>query len=345
MNYWIHRISYEAYVSYPLLEKNLLSIGFWDYATEDFLNKTTDGDGEYFDNEFQLANKEKSTKYRYSLWYFINEMDKGDWVIVPGDGVFSIYEILDRKAILPSHIELKDLKDWNGNKIKQGDEKFFVNINNEDVYIGFLRRVKPIRKDISRSAFADNSLTKRLKTQWTTSNVNDLEKNIKNSIERFDQNKPIDLKYSLLDSSVKTWLELIYSELNDDKFENLVCSYFSQIGCTDVYRPSKNKANKAGDVDVITTFDQLHTIIHVQAKFHEPESETDEWAVEQINEFARSKAATDDGFLRQYWVISSSESFSENAVNLAKENNILLINGKEFAKMLILSGIQKIVEL
>jgi len=106
VNYWIHRISYEASASYPLLAKNLLSIGFGGYATEDFLDKTTDGDGEYFDKEFQLANNGKSTKYRYSLWYFLNEMDKGDWVIVPGNGVFSIYEILERKAILPSHIEL-----------------------------------------------------------------------------------------------------------------------------------------------------------------------------------------------------------------------------------------------
>jgi len=239
-----------------------------------------------------------------------------------------------------THIELNDLKDWYGNEIKQGEKKFFVNSNNEDIDIGFLRRVKPICNDISRSAFADNALTKRLKTQWTTSNVNDLENSIKASISRFEENRPIDLKYSILKSSVNTWLKLIYSELNDEKFENLVCNYFIQIGSTDVYRPSKNEANKKGDVDVIATFEQLHTIIHVQVKFHE--GETDEWAVEQINEFARSKADTDDGFLRQYWVISTSECFSENAVNLAKENDVLLIDGKEFVRMLILSGIQKI---
>ena len=343
MNYWIHRISVEARASYPLLERDLLSIGFWDYATEDFLNKTTDGNGEYFDEQFQSTHKGESTKYRWSLWYFLYEMDKSDWVIVPSDGVFSIYEILEKKAILPSQIELDELKDWNGNKITQGKDKFLIDNNNEDIEIGFLRRVKPIYRNISRSAFADNSLTKRLKTHWTTSKVNDLEDNIKASIVRFEKNKPINLKYSILESSVNTWLKLIYSELNDGKFENLVCSYFVQIGSTDVYRPSKNETNKKGDVDVIATFEQLHTIIHVQVKLHEVE--TDEWAVEQIKDFAKSKADIDDGFLRQYWVISSSECFSENAINLAKENNVLLIDGKEFVRMLILSGIQKVGEL
>jgi hypothetical protein len=90
-------------------------------------------------------------------------------------------------------------------------------------------------------------------------------------------------------------------------------------------------------------FDQLYTIINVQAKLHEVE--TDEWAVKQINDFALSKENADDGYLRQYWVISSADSYSENAICLAKEKNVLLINGKEFVRMLILAGIQRIGEL
>jgi len=172
MNYWIHRISYEARATYPLLDMGFLSIGYLYYATEEFLEKSTNGDREYFDNEFQ-TNEGSLPRRRYSLWYFLSEMGKGDWIIVPGNGVFSIYEILEKSAILPSQIELNNLKDWYGNPIIQTDG-FLVDSENKDIDIGFLRRVKLIYKDISRSKFADNSLTKRLKTLWTTSNVNDL---------------------------------------------------------------------------------------------------------------------------------------------------------------------------
>jgi Holliday junction resolvase-like predicted endonuclease len=315
-----------------------LSIGFWDYADEEFLNKSINGDGEYFESEFRKL-EGRLPKRRWSLWYFLTAMDKGDWVIVPGDGVFSIYEILDKNAILPSHIEFNNLKDWNGLPVKQ-ENGFFYDNDNNNIDIGFLRRVEPVCLNIPRSAYADNSLTKRLKTQWTTSDVNDLEESIKASIKRYNEKKPINIKFSILESSVDTWLKIIYSDLDDKKFEELVRCYFLQIGSTDAYIPSRNEQNKKGDVDVIATFEQLHTIINVQVKLHEVE--TDEWAIEQIKEYAKSKANSDDGYLRQYWVISSAENYSESAVRLAKENNVLLIDGREFAKMLILSGIQKL---
>jgi len=343
MNYWLHRISYEGKLSYPLLEDNYLSIGFWDFATEEFLKKSTEGDGEYFDNQFSVNDNGSLPRNRWSLWYFLYEMDKGDWVIVPGDGVFSIYEIEERSAILPSQIKFENLLDWNGNKVFQSDEGFFLDSNEEDIYIGFIRKVKPLYKNISRYEFADNALTKRLKTQSTTSNINDLEKNIKKALDLFKKKKPIDLKNMLIDLSINSWFEIIYNELNPEKFENLVCKYFLQNGCTEVYKPSKNESGKKGDVDVIATFEQLRTIINVQVKYYK--GETNEWAIEQITEFADSKNILDDGFIRQYWVISSSDTFSETAINLAKENNVILINGKEFTRMLLLSGIQKIEEL
>jgi len=344
MQYWLHRISYEGKLSYPLLEKNYLSIGFWDQATEEFLNKSTAGDGEYFDNQFSPNENGNLPRNRWFLWYFLYEMEKGDWVIIPGDGVFSIYEILEQNAFLPSQMEFENLIDWNGNKIIQNNEGFFIDSDDEDIYIGFLRKVKPLYKNISRYDFADNALNKRLKIQSTTSNINDLENNIKKALELFKKNKPIDLKNTLIELSVNNWFGTIYNELNHDKFENLICKYFIQTGCTDVYKPSKNESNKKGDVDVVATFEHLRTIINVQAKHYQ--GETNEWAVEQIMEFAHSKKnKLDDGFIRQYWVISSSDVFSEKAINLAKENNVLLINGKEFVRMLLLSGIQKVEEL
>jgi hypothetical protein len=39
MNYWLHRISHHAEIAYPLLDKGYLSIGFSDFATQEFIKK------------------------------------------------------------------------------------------------------------------------------------------------------------------------------------------------------------------------------------------------------------------------------------------------------------------
>ena len=38
MNYWLHRISHLAELSYPLLEKGYLTIGFSDFSDELTIN-------------------------------------------------------------------------------------------------------------------------------------------------------------------------------------------------------------------------------------------------------------------------------------------------------------------
>ena len=42
------------------------------------------------------------------------------------------------------------------------------------------------------------------------------------------------------------------------------------------------------------------------------------------------------------WVISTCEDFSDEAKNKAKDSKIRLINGKEFARMILEQGLQNI---
>jgi len=49
-----------------------------------------------------------------------------------------------------------------------------------------------------------------------------------------------------------------------------------------------------------------------------------------------------DGYSRQYWVVSSSDTFSTESYNQAKEHNILLIDGKQFVRMLLDIGIESL---
>jgi predicted Mrr-cat superfamily restriction endonuclease len=345
MQYWLHRISWLAHVSYPLLNEGYLSIGWSDFSDEEFLEKSSEEDGEYFDERFG-AEYGYLPRNRYSLWYFLADMAKGDIVIVPSKwGTFSIYKIEEANAILPSSFVLNEgLVDWNGKKIKFNKSKQLILEDEKDYLdIGFLRKVKPIQEEIPRAEYANAALTRRMKIQNTTANINDLKDDVVSAIDAFKKNKPINLKSTLLDKSIDLWLSIIKKELNPDKFEKLILLYFQRVGASNVYIPPKNENNKAGDVDIVAEFEHIKSTICVQVKFHD--NETNDWAIEQIKESAESKKYCGDSYTTHYWVITSGDSFTEEAKRLASENNIVLIDGREFVRMFIEIGIQNITEI
>jgi predicted Mrr-cat superfamily restriction endonuclease len=342
MQYYLHRIAHLQHISYPLLEKGFLSIGFSDFSNEDFIKKVSERDWNYFEKTFKDL-WGIIPRIRYSLWRFTAEMSKGDWVIVPGWGTYSIYEIEDDGAILTSEMIIDDnFTAWGSRKILR-DNTGFLMLDGDKEYldIGFLRKVKIIAKDISRYDYADSALTSRMKIRCTNANISDLEKNINNSLKLFKENKPIDLKSILYELTVDNWLKAILSELNDNKFEKLVQNYFLSIGAADAYISSKNESGKDGDVDIVAVFESIRTIINVQVKYHK--GQTSDWAIKQIKDFAKSKEELSDGYSRQYWVISSSDSFSDEGIELAKESNVILIDGRQFVKMLMDAGIQRLI--
>lgn len=341
MNYWLHRIKHFENVSYPLLEKGYLSIGFSDLCNAKvFENVAKKGDMEYLNEACEKAWGVK-LRSRYSLWYFLHEMKKGDYVIVPSWRTFFIVQLSDDLPIMitDNNIDLPET-DWNGTKLKRKKSNF-LQLENEDIDIGYLRKVKIIYREIPRSEYADSALTSRMKIRITTANISDLEDNIKKAMSSFKRKEPINLKSGILEKTIDICNEKILDELNPDKYEKLVKWYFKKAGASETEIPSKNSAGKSGDVDVIATFENIRTIIYVQVKFYQ--GETSEWAIEQIKDFAySSKDSFDDDYHRQYWVISSSETFSDESKRLARKNNILLIEGKQFVEMILNVGLDSL---
>jgi hypothetical protein len=47
----------------------------------------------------------------------------------------------------------------------------------------------------------------------------------------------------------------------------------------------------------------------------------------------------DDGYSKIYWVISSADNFSKESYDFAKEAKVQLVDGKQFATMLLEAGI------
>lgn len=332
---FLHRISYHAEVAYPLLDKGYLSIGFSDFCISENIGEIRDEDWCGFENCFDdvWGNRPKN---RHTLWRFVRDMKKGDWVVVPNWNSFSIYEIEEDYAISPSELsEFLAIEDWSGNAINLNEELLYSNGNLID--LGFFKKVKTIKKEIPRNEYADSALTSRMKIRQTNANVSDLRESIEKSIIAFDKNQPINIYAQIIEKTSEHILFTIKSELNPDKFELLIQWYFERIGASFTHIPPKNEREKEGDADVVAVFEPLKLIVYTQIKFHG--GETSAWAVEQIKNYKEQKERMDDGYSKICWVISSADDFSKQAYELAKENKIQLINGMQFTRMLLEAGI------
>lgn len=336
--YWLHRISHVMDVSYPLLENGYLSIGFSDFSSSKFILESRNK-WKVFEKYF-LDIWEYLPKSRYTLWRFISEMKKGDWIIIPSWGNFNIYEITDDKVYLPIEINTESILSWdNLSIIKSDDGK--INYNNKSkelIDLGFLRKVKTICDDIPRSKYADSSLTARLKARQTNLNISDLKDSILSSLEAFKLEKPINIQSQLIEESLEPMVKIIKRSLNPDKFERLIKKYFDNIGATKTEIPSKNERDKLGDADIISTFESLKTIFYVQAKFHT--GKTGKFALNQIDEYVQyKKESLDDDYTKTPWVITTADSFTEESIEIGKRLNIQLLDIRTFVKMILESGI------
>ena len=113
----------------------------------------------------------------------------------------------------------------------------------------------------------------------------------------------------------------------------------AQTGATSVDYPAKNAPDKEGDADVVATFEQIKTIIYVQAKHHK--DETPDWAIQQIKDYQSKEAASDDGYTRSAWVVSTCDRYTTACQEAAKSSGVLLFDGLQFAEMILRAGIDR----
>lgn len=337
MRIWLHRISHHAEVAYPLLDNGYLSIGFSDFSKPDFIKDVCGENGwqsfeKYFDDIWGSR-----PRTRTNLWRFVAEMDKGDLVVVPSWGTFSVYELTEEMAKPVSEIELTNIKDWHSNSVEKKADGLLYRATGELIDLGFVRQVKLIKKSIPRYEYADAALTSRMKIRSTNADISDLQLSIEKAIAAFDKGQTLNIYSQIISKTRQHILDTIRTELTPDKFELLVKWYFQRIGASDVYIPSKNESGKDGDADVVAVFEPIKTIIYSQVKFHI--GETSSWAIEQIKSYKDQKDTMDDGYSKISWVISSADNFTQQSYDYAKEAKVQLVDGKQFATMLLEAGI------
>ncbi len=345
-NIWLHRIKHHAEVSHRLLEQGYLTIGFSDFATPDFVVEVKEGGWDGMEDAIasEWGEDHRHTRVRYNLWRFTQEMKAGDWVVVPIWEYFSIYEIVGTEPQLIGELDASNVSDWHNNPVAMYDGLLYRE-DGELIDLGFFWRVKPVRTGLSRYDYADAALTSRMKFQGTNVAIpEEMRSSIQKAITAFDNERPINLRSEIADAMTANVLTLLNNNLNPDKFERLVKWYFERVGATSAFIPAKNESGKEGDADVIATFEPVKTIFYAQVKFHT--GETSDWAVQQINAYQKSKAEKDltDEYTQVAWVVSLGFTYSEEAINLAKEQKIQLINGEQFTTMLLEAGLAGIDE-
>ena len=339
VKYWLHRISHEWDVSYSLLADGYLTIGWASLTNTNIIaSMGAKVDTAYYE-QIMAEQGLQGNRSRWALWYFFS-FSVGDIVVVPMyNGEFSIYRVTE-KAIritdLPDHEELQS---EDTTVIRRRKDGFFVRPDESLVDLGFAVKVSPIKEHISRYEYADNKLTSRMKIRQTNADISDLAESIQNVI---GADTPINLYATIIEELSDKLLEAISSQLTPDKFELLVKWYFQKLGATRVFRPAKNENGKwdGADADVVAEFDPLKIVFYVQVKLHD--SVTSQWSVEQISKYKDQHENVSGEVTLIPWVISSAREFSTDAVSMAQDTSVRLINGLEFSRMLIDAGITDI---
>lgn len=342
MKYYLHRISHHMEWSYPLLEqRGLLSIGWAGLgARPGFVSEHRDDWSRVADTVEGLWGK---LRQRFGLKRFL-EMEQGDRVVVPTWGAFHVYKIADSERLVPAQIEkeLKEIRNWQ-DKLAVIREGYIETLGEEGtrVDLGFFRRVSGIELGIPREGYADAALTSRLKVRQTNVEITDLRESIENAIRRHKEHRPINLRRQVLDKCESAVRETILDVQNPDQFEKLIARYFECQGAN-AEIPAKNQRDKEGDADIVATFESLKLIVYVQAKRHD--GETDDWAVKQIKQYAADKSTigSDEEFTRLAWVVSTADKFSGACQERARQSQVRLIDGNEFARMLLDTGIERL---
>ena len=340
--YYLHRINNAPEASYSLLEKGFLTLGWESFADTRILDAAR-ADG-YPD--FDIITKEKGenkNRSRWNMWYFAR-MDSGDTVVVPlYGGCFSVYRICGRaKPIADLEKSISSISGkWNKHTIVWKDHRLFDDEGKLD--LGFFVQVEPVVENVPRRIVA-GALISRMKIRTTTADITDIKEFVDAAVIAGRENKPITLYEEAINSLAKELQKKIQKTLDDSKFEQLIKWYMIKIGASSAWIPSKNERGKkdGADADVIADYEHLRFLVYVQAKHHT--GETDEWAVRQVSSYKIQKGEDVPDYTYATWVITSADKFSQGAIRMAKELGVRLINGMDFAQMLLNVGLLDINE-
>ena len=326
----MHRIRNEWQTGDVLLGQGYLSIG-WNGMDEDVVGFVRNGQWQEFDEAIRVFSGGELLRNRGCLWRFL-ELEPGDYVVVPHvNKEFSIF-LVEEGAMPVSKLVLpEDICNKAGQKFWVTDEGIKEEEREGAIDIGFVIKGKVVNR-IPKS-YAKARLVSRMKARQTNVGANDLKDEILAAKELREEP---DFHRELLDAGKASVLKVL-REQAPDQMEAIVRWYMEKIGADEVYKPASHGKNKmeVSDADVVGEFYNLNLTVFVQVKRHE--GVTNDWAVNQVSKYSEYNSERNDvNYIS--WVISTADSFSEAAIHSAEDAGVRLIDGREFAEMLLECG-------
>lgn len=135
--YWIHNIDQEIEVSYPLLNMDILSIGWSDFGKDDTFPMITDETA-----VFRNLTQPCDGRELMDLGRFLNQMKNGDYVIVPNypnQDCISVFRVCGEAYSLHK-LNVPELKDLRGHTVNLNEEHK-LEVFGREFDLGFFRKV------------------------------------------------------------------------------------------------------------------------------------------------------------------------------------------------------------
>lgn len=346
-NIWMHRCNHYGKAAWEMLGYDYDSKKFSDengcyisvgcesgkWSIEEY-NSIKNSEDKWKEFEKHYTNGSKP-RYRYFLYKFFFEFKKDDYIVVPSGGEFHVFQI-----------ESDDMFTYDGKDeiIKKRFDQIGLKLENKDDDFKFFRKVKPIRVQIPRKGYAVGELCSKLKYQGTTLEITDT------AAEEFKNALKADGPFSIYDRSIEKLKEELYNnalkKLTPDQLESLISWYFKKKGADiyDILKKNYSDKIEKEDVDVLGIFEDLKLRFFVQAKAYKGNMELT-GAKEQIKKYIEYHVLEKDKkYTDVKWIICLAKSDKEIKDLDNMDNDIRVINGMEFAEMLLNVGLQNIDE-
>jgi len=253
-----------------------------------------------------------------NMWRFIRDMKQDDLVVVPYGREFYVARIVGPATY---------------DSAKVNDDSSYRRA------VEWLNKKKPISRDIARSA-----LISRLKIQGTSADATDLIEEINECLSLAGKGEKPKFESDLQARLIREVLvELRGGRMENFGFERLIASVLSGLGAEEVRIIPRSQDKGADIIAIFRVAGVFQQIVAVQAKHWQPEPPVGRQVVEQLIRGMEAESAT-------LGMIVTSGSMSSDAEQAAEEYfkesgiRIELVDGEQFAKLIVEHGIRKKAE-
>ncbi len=261
------------------------------------------------------------TKRRHSLYKFLFLYKPGDYLVIPQGAVFHVFRVAG---------EVEFLDDVRTQLCAAGYDP--EQILAEQADLAFFRRVEPVKLSMERRQYAWGALASAMRYRGTVLYLSEAAKS--GVAEAIKAEAGISFAAEMSNSLIGTLVEQL-QRLTDTQFESLICWYFLKLGADEASVLPKRYAGKQGqeDTDVFAQFNALNLRIYVQAKAFRNTADLN-WACRQIAGYKQLHVTDWYEYTNIFWVVTSAVHLEYDAA-LPEQENIRIIDGEEFAQMLL----------